>query len=235
LTASFSIICTIILAIRFFALQNKRATFLFKKGGYSMTDMLLENAVSFNDYYGVSLTAEELEEIAGSSWKGRADAIGGGFAAGALGGYSSGLSHSQSLGLGLAGAIGAGSSGGSSGRVICTHFFRKGMIDRHIWRADIEFTATRLSPKTVRGYQYWAVPYVKLMRRSALAEKLMYPLAVWRAEELAFQMGKREHGNWKGKLVRAIGEPICYAVGSFVGEQNWQQLWVEHPTTANQL
>ena len=175
----------------------------------------------------IPLTAEEIDDVAGAGWKGRADAIGGGFAAGALGGYSSGLSHSQSMGLGLAGAIGAGSSGGSSGRVICTHFYRKGMLDRETWRADIEFTATRLSAKTVRGYQYWAIPYVRLMRRSPLAEKVMYPLATWRADELAYRMGKREKGNWKGKIVRVIGESICYSIGMFVSEQNWQQLWVE--------
>ena len=202
-----------------------------------MTELLFENA---NTIYGVPLSGQELDEIAGGEggggrgdnggrggWGGRADAIGGGFVAGALGGYSSGLSHGQSFGVGLAGAIGAGTSGASSGRVVCTHFFRKGMIERDVWRADIEFTATQLSARTVRGYQYWAIPYVKLMRRSALAEKIMYPLAVWRAEELAFKMGKRTRGNWKGKLVRAIGEPICYAIGMFVGEQNWQQLWVE--------
>lgn len=202
-----------------------------------MAEMLFENAGSVS-LYGAALSDAELEQIAGGEggggrggngggWGGRADGIAGGFASGVIGGYSAGLGTKGALGLGLAGAIGAGSAGASTGRVICTHFFRKGMIERDMWRADIEFTATRLSSRTVRGYQYWAIPYVKLMRRSTLAEKIMYPLAVWRAEELAFKMGKRTHGSWKGKLVRAIGEPICYTIGMFAGEQNWQQLWIE--------
>ncbi|PYE92514.1 hypothetical protein C8J35_1239 [Rhizobium sp. PP-F2F-G38] len=175
----------------------------------------------------ISISLDDLDDIAGAGWQGRADAIGGGFAAGALGGYSSGLSHGQSFGVGVAGALSAGTSGASSGRVICTHFYRKGMLDRDVWRADIEFTATRLSARTVRGYQYWAIPYVKLMRRSAFAEKIMYPLALARAEELAYRMKKREKGNWKGKIVRVVGESICFSIGCFVGEQNWQQLWVD--------
>jgi len=110
-------------------------------------------------------------------------------------------------------------------RVICTHFYRKGMLDRDVWRADIEFTFKHLSPTTIRGYQFWAIPYVRLMRKSSLAEKVIYPLAKWRAKELAYQMGVTKKGNIKGKIVRAICEPICFAIGLFVGEQNWKALW----------
>lgn len=110
-------------------------------------------------------------------------------------------------------------------RVICTHFFKKGMLDQKIWRADMEFTFKNLSPTTVRGYHVWAIPYVKLMRKSSLAERIIFPLAVWRAEELAFKMGVRESGNWRGKFVRAIGEPLCWTIGVFVKEQNWEALW----------
>ena len=111
------------------------------------------------------------------------------------------------------------------GRVICTHFYRKGLLDRETWRADLEFTFQRLSPTTVRGYQAWAIPYVRLMRRSPLAERIMLPLARWRAEELAYQMGRREKGSIAGKLVRMTLEPVCFAIGLFAGEQDWRSLW----------
>jgi hypothetical protein len=112
------------------------------------------------------------------------------------------------------------------GRVICTHFYRKGMLDRETWRADLEFTYSHLSPTTVRGYQYWAIPYVRLMRRSKLAEKIMYPLARHRALELAYKMGRAEKGSLFGKIVRHTLEPVCFLIGSLVGEQNWAPLWV---------
>lgn len=115
--------------------------------------------------------------------------------------------------------------GGGGGRVICTHFYRKGEMDRDMWRADLEFTFKRLSPITVRGYQYWAIPYVKLMRKSKLAEDIIRPLAFARARELTYQMGRSPKGSVFGKVVRLVCEPICFAVGLFVGEQNWQALW----------
>jgi hypothetical protein len=135
---------------------------------------------------------------------------------------------------GIAGAGGSMINGdhSASGRVICTHFYRKSRFDAELWRADMEFTYRYLSQKTIRGYQYWAIPYVRLMRRSKVAESLIFPLALWRAEELAYRMGRRAKGNWKGKLVRLIGEPTCYLIGNFVGEQNWQKLWTEESARA---
>ena len=64
----------------------------------------------------------------------------------------------NSFALGVAGDMATGTSGGNSGRVICTHFHRKGMLDREDGGADMEFTATRLHQKAVRGYQYSGDP-----------------------------------------------------------------------------
>ncbi len=119
---------------------------------------------------------------------------------------------------------GGGGSGGST-RVICTHFFRKGWIDRDVWLADLQFTAEYLPRATVRGYHFWAIPYVRLMRKSNLAEKFMWPLANHRAEELAYQMGVRSKPNYLGKIIRATLEPVCFVIGLFVKEQNYKSLY----------
>jgi hypothetical protein len=104
-------------------------------------------------------------------------------------------------------------------------------MSRDMWRSDLEFTFKHLSPTTVRGYQYWAIPYVKLMRKSKLAENIMRPLAMHRAQELSYQMGRSPEGSLFGKVVRLIGEPICFTVGLFVGEQNWESLWESNNKT----
>lgn len=119
------------------------------------------------------------------------------------------------------------SSGGGSSRVICTHFYRKGAIDAEVWRADLRFTCSRLSDRMVRGYQWWAIPYVRLMRKSPLAERLMRPLALARARELAYQMGVLPRPDYFGKLVRWTLEPVCWLVGGFVGDQDWKSLWAK--------
>lgn len=113
----------------------------------------------------------------------------------------------------------------SQSRVICTHFYRKGMLPQKVWRADMKFTAEHLSETTVRGYHFWAISYVSLMRKSPLAERVMYPVAKWRAEELAYQMGELPSSNVKGKLVRLIVEPICWLLGCVVGQKDWKMLY----------
>ncbi len=123
---------------------------------------------------------------------------------------------------------GTSKNGAKGDRVICTHFMRKGMMDPALWRADIAFTRQHLPAAMVRGYHLWAIPYVRLMRRSPWAEKLMLPLALWRAEEIAFRMGLREKGNWKGKLLRWTGEPVCWLIGKVTPEQDWESLWREN-------
>ncbi|QIM61966.1 hypothetical protein A1D29_00780 [Pasteurellaceae bacterium Orientalotternb1] len=114
---------------------------------------------------------------------------------------------------------------GNSSRVICTHFYQKGMLSRELWRADMEHTLKHLSQSMVNGYHLWAIPYVRLMRKSPLAEKLMYPIAYHRAREIAYQMGYLEKGSMRGKICRAILEPICLFLGLFTKEHKYQELW----------
>lgn len=187
------------------------------------------------NYYQLDM---EDEDVAGAgTWRGHVDRglIGGAGAAGAT--FNSTGSFGKS---GIAGGIGfatgfgvsiynGGMSGGGNrgGRVICTHFFRRGMIERDLWRADLEYTYKNLSPATVRGYQYWAIPYVSLMRKSPLAERIMFPLAKARAEELGYLMGIRKKGSLRGKIVRVIGESICFAIGKVVKQKDWAFLWQE--------
>jgi hypothetical protein len=119
--------------------------------------------------------------------------------------------------------------GGGSSRVICTHFFAKGEIPKDVWRADLAYTKEHLSETTVRGYHAWAIGYVKLMRRSKLAEKIMRPIALHRAQELAYQMGVVEKGSWRGKLARLALEPLCFAIGTCVGASDYIALWKDQP------
>lgn len=110
-------------------------------------------------------------------------------------------------------------------RVICTHFFQRGMLPQKVWRADMKFTVENLSETTIRGYHFWAIPYVKLMRKNKLAERIMHPIAKWRAEELAYQMGELPCSNFKGKIVRLVVEPICWLIGCMVAQKDWNTLY----------
>jgi hypothetical protein len=122
-----------------------------------------------------------------------------------------------------------------SGRVICTHFVRMKKMDSTLQRIDVRFTYEHLSRATVRGYHFWAVPYVRFMRRDTfmakIAARVMLPLATWRALECAWQMGKGRGPHLRGKIVRLILEPICWALGQFVGNTDWATLYTDTEET----
>ena len=103
-----------------------------------------------------------------------------------------------------------------SSRVICTELVRQGLMAASLQRLDIAFTLKRLSPTTVRGYHFWAVPYARLMRRSAVATRIMLPIATWRALEIAHRMGERDAPHIRGKAVRAALEPLCWIIGRMI-------------------
>ncbi|HEY9078409.1 hypothetical protein [Magnetovibrio sp.] len=109
------------------------------------------------------------------------------------------------------------SGGGDNSRVICTELVRQGLMAPSLQRLDIAFTLHHLSPATVRGYHAWAVPYVRLMKRSQLATRLVEPLARWRAEEIAYRMKARVRPHYRGRVVRWVGEPLCWVLGSVLG------------------
>lgn len=173
------------------------------------------------------LTNEELININGGMRKSDAvqTAISGdkGCQVGARDTQKSKSSRSSSFGCGSR----SSHSHDGGGRVICTYFYRKGMLEPSIWRADLAFTQQNLSLITVRGYHYWAIPYVRLMRKYSFYEKLAYPIAKYRAIELAYKMGMMKRGSIRGKIIRIIFEPACFMIGLFCSQKDWKKLWVE--------
>jgi hypothetical protein len=123
----------------------------------------------------------------------------------------------------IAGPVGAAIGGLVGGRVICTELHAQGLLDADLYALDVAYTPG-LHPAVVRGYHWWAIPYVRLMRRSSLATRIARPLATWRAKAIAYELGKGPF-SWRGAVVRAIGEPLCFAIGLFVPASDWTQLY----------
>jgi len=114
-----------------------------------------------------------------------------------------------------------GSGGGGGGRVICTWLQNKGMFSLEDLKIDTEFSVKHLDRTTKIGYWFWAVPLVQYMQHSAetrswfggLVINTIQILAQARANELAYRMGHRSHGDLLGKFTRWIGESFCFMVG----------------------
>jgi len=116
----------------------------------------------------------------------------------------------------LGGADSEPESSGSPVKVICTELCDRGLFDARLYATDLQLSRLHISPTTVRGYHLWAIPYVRLMRRSPLATRLIQPLALAWAQQVCFDYAP-DHAAYRstalGRLLRQIGEPACWVMG----------------------
>ena len=106
------------------------------------------------------------------------------------------------------------------GRVICTWLRNNGLFSAEDLAIDTEFSVQYLSDNTKIGYWLWACPLVQYMEKNyktninSLFVKTIRIIAQSRANEIAYQAGKRSQGDMLGKFVRIIGEGVCFIIGT---------------------
>lgn len=94
--------------------------------------------------------------------------------------------------------------------VICTELHRGGEIpiEKYYNNAAAFAGGKRIiHPMVKKGYHFWGIPYVQLMRKYSICRKLILPLAQSRIDHIN---GKT---NFLGFLSVVVGEPICYVIG----------------------
>lgn len=118
-----------------------------------------------------------------------------------------------------------GGEGSGSAKVICTELVRQGYMRPSERRACIVYALARLPNSFMIGYQFWAVPYVRLMRKSKLATNLIAPFTLWRAQEVCHRMGLRKSGSLPGKIICALHDSLCCLIGHFVQKRDYSTLY----------
>jgi len=108
---------------------------------------------------------------------------------------------------------GGNAGGGTDTRVVCTELHRKGLMSRADYVRDLRFTRDHLTDTHVKGYHIWALPTVRAMRRSKTATAVWRFIGQARANQIAYVCGERDRPDWAGRIIRAIGEPLCYVLG----------------------
>lgn len=105
---------------------------------------------------------------------------------------------------------------GSGMSVICTELHRQGYISDEVIRKDAMFGLNLYlyDPCVLLGYQVWANKVAKLMAKSKLLTKLLAPIGVAWAENIA---GTRP--NLTGKIILKVGIPLCRFIGSLVARK----------------
>jgi len=111
--------------------------------------------------------------------------------------------------------VGDGDGGGGGSWVICTELNAQNLLEDELYRLTSSHSLNALSQVTLEGYWFWAVPYVRLMKRSKIATAIAQPIAVGRARQIAHQLkpAKYPKGSFFGKLTQFVGVPVCTLIG----------------------
>ena len=121
------------------------------------------------------------------------------------------------------GSPGGNGGGGGGGRVICTELNETGDLSTKDLIRDIKFTYKNLSKKHLKGYLAWAIPTVGHIKKYPKYRKVWKHFAQHRANDIAWRM-KEGKFDLLGRIYAGIGEPLCWLIGNFVSDTNYNLL-----------
>ena len=113
--------------------------------------------------------------------------------------------------------------GGGSQRVICTELNKTGELSTADLVRDIRFTYRHLSKKHLKGYLAWAIPTVRHIQKFKTYRKVWKHIAQHRANDIAWRMNQGKF-DLLGRIYAGIGEPLCWLIGNFVSDKNYNLL-----------
>lgn len=119
-------------------------------------------------------------------------------------------------------------------KVICTELVRQGLMTPTDLRLGQRFVEERLSQTHVDGYHAWAIAVVRKMRKSPRTTKLFRRLAQARADHIAGYYGDASRSSLLGRVLCAIGEPMCWVIGAVKTPTDYLSLYAkesEHSVT----
>ena len=113
-------------------------------------------------------------------------------------------------------------------KIICTELYNLGYLDKEKYEMDLEYAAEHFSQEAVYGYQAWAIPVVKAMRKNPEETRESVVLLVNSfIEEISYRMGKQETGNEIGAMFLDRGIPLFERIGKHINEPDWKALFNE--------
>ena len=104
--------------------------------------------------------------------------------------------------------------GDDGGTHICTALYDMGDMRAYIYKYD-QLYGRKVNPNVYRGYSLWGKYVATKMKRQGWTYRIVKPLALAWAKQMAFDLSKGRHGkkNTVVKVISKIGEGICYALG----------------------
>ncbi|NVK18642.1 MAG: hypothetical protein HWE30_08110 [Methylocystaceae bacterium] len=118
-----------------------------------------------------------------------------------------------------------GGTGEGASKVVCTELRQRGLMSASDYLSCYVYAKKKLPAAFMAGYHFWAIPYVRLMRRNAGAVWLIQPFVKWRTNEVSFRLGRAKKGSVMGKIICALHDPLCTLLGYLVTPEDYQVLY----------
>ena len=118
----------------------------------------------------------------------------------------------------------AGSSEAGS-TFICTTLYEIGDMKKSIYKYDSMY-GRKVNSAIYRGYALWGKPLAKQIKKKGLVYKLIKPIALSWANQMAYDLtkGKTGKNSLAMKITKTIGEGACYVLGQIFKRRT---LWLK--------
>ena len=102
-----------------------------------------------------------------------------------------------------------------AGTAICTELHRQGYLSEYILGLDGEYRDKYIDADAYAAYLKFAIPMVRIMRKSKIMTQIIRPFGVGWAREMAHRICPEVvDGNIIGKVLLKVGLPFCAWLGN---------------------
>ena len=115
-------------------------------------------------------------------------------------------------------SLGSTTTGKESGggiTVICTELYNQGLMDDETYAADQKFGQS-MNQDVMAGYHLFGIPIAGRMRKSKALTRILAPVILMWAKEMRRRVDGSGKGSAVGKILMAIGIPLCRWLGKKV-------------------
>ena len=118
-----------------------------------------------------------------------------------------------------------GDSAGAESTFICTALYEMGDMKKSIYKYDSMY-GKKVNSAIYRGYALWGEPLAKQIKKKGLVYKLIKPIALTWANQMAYDLSKGKIGknSLAMKITKTIGEGCCYILGQIFKRRT---LWLK--------
>jgi len=89
-------------------------------------------------------------------------------------------------------------------KIVCNELRQQDLLSVSDWIHDATDCAAKFSPMTYQGYRLWAIPCVRLMRKSPWFARRIATVVRWMVADIRYEKGLSDRSHFMGRVVRQV-------------------------------